>query len=82
MANRAIDTKDEKSISKRLNELKHNLSDLIKEVRAVTFNLTPHERFDYGIVATLSKMADQLTKLLVERFILKIKPILTAGLIH
>lgn len=59
----SIDTKDEKSISKRLNELKHNLSDLIKEVRAVTFNLTPPELFDYGIVATLGKMADQLTKL-------------------
>ena len=43
--------------------LKELLGSLIKEVRAVTFNLTPPELIDYGIVPTINKLADQLSNL-------------------
>jgi len=44
---------------KRLKEL---LKKLIKEVRTVTFNLTPPELGDHGIVATLGKLTRELSK--------------------
>lgn len=37
------------------------LGTLIKEVRVVTFNLTPPELVDYGIVSTIQKLADRLS---------------------
>lgn len=49
------------SSSKKIEQLKEVLSFLIKEVRTVTFNLTPPELSDYGIVATLNKLANQLS---------------------
>ena len=51
------------TFEEKLNKLKLLLSDLIKEVRAVTFNLTPPELRDYGIVPTIGKLVDQLSKL-------------------
>lgn len=44
-------------------KLKELLSILIKEVRAVTFNLTPPELIDYGIVPTIQKLTEQLSSL-------------------
>ena len=51
------------TFEEKVNKLKLLLSDLIKEVRAVTFNLTPPELRDYGIVPTIDKLVDQLSKL-------------------
>jgi len=51
------------TFEEKVNKLKLLLSDLIKEVRAVTFNLTPPELRDYGIVPTIGKLVDQLSKL-------------------
>jgi signal transduction histidine kinase len=47
----------------KVDKLKVLLGSLIKEVRAVTFNLTPPELADYGIVATLNKLANRLSNL-------------------
>ena len=59
----SINFKEKKSIEPKVNRLKDLLSELIKEVRAVTFNLTPPELRDYGIVPTLNKLVDQLSQL-------------------
>jgi len=47
----------------KVTRLKELLGNLIKEVRAVTFNLTPPELRDYGIVPALNKLTGQLSKL-------------------
>ena len=49
--------------SLKVEKLKELLGSLIKEVRAVTFNLTPPELIHYGIVPTINKLADQLSNL-------------------
>ena len=45
----------------KVERLKDLLGSLIKEVRAVTFNLTPPELVDYGIVPTIQKLAERLS---------------------
>ena len=57
----SINLENIESTSLKIDRLKSLLSSLIKEVRTVTFNLTPPELLDYGISATLSKLADKLT---------------------
>lgn len=57
----SINTSNIVSASAKIEKLKEVLSHLIKEVRTVTFNLTPPELNDYGIVATLNKLANQLS---------------------
>lgn len=47
----------------KVQRLKDLLSNLIKEVRTVTFNLTPPELSDYGIVPTIQKLTEQLSSL-------------------
>ncbi|MGI9531000.1 ATP-binding protein [Lutimonas sp.] len=59
----SINYESEDKFEEKIDKLKILLSDLIKEVRAVTFNLTPPELKDYGIVPTIGKLVDQLTKL-------------------
>ena len=49
--------------SQKVEILRELLRNLIKEVRTVTFNLTPPELSDYGIVATLNKLASRLSGL-------------------
>ena len=63
----SINFKDKASFEERVEKLKLLLSDLIKEVRSVTFNLTPPELKDYGIVPTLNKLVAQLSKLTGKR---------------
>lgn len=63
----SINFKDKTSFEERVGKLKVLLSDLIKEVRSVTFNLTPPELKDYGIVPTLNKLVAQLSKLTGKR---------------
>lgn len=57
----SINTSNIESTTNKVEKLKEVLSFLIKEVRTVTFNLTPPELSDYGIVATLNKLATQLS---------------------
>lgn len=57
----SINASNQESTSLKVEKLKEVLSFLIKEVRTVTFNLTPPELSDYGIVATLNKLANQLS---------------------
>lgn len=57
----SINTQNIESTSKKIIKLKELLRNLIKEVRTVTFNLTPPELADYGIVATLNKLANRLS---------------------
>lgn len=45
----------------KVERLKELLGNLIKEVRAVTFNLTPPELVDYGIVPTIQKLTERLS---------------------
>lgn len=59
----SINTENIESTSKKVVRLKDLLGVLIKEVRAVTFNLTPPELLDYGVVATIQKLAEQLSNL-------------------
>ncbi len=56
----AIDVNNTEKAQIKVDRLKGLLSSLIKEVRTVTFNLTPPELHDFGIVATLQKLAQQL----------------------
>lgn len=63
----SININDKGSFEEKVAKLKVLLSDLIKEVRSVTFNLTPPELKDYGIVPTLNKLVDQLSKLTGKR---------------
>lgn len=57
----SINTSNIENTTNKVEKLKEVLSFLIKEVRTVTFNLTPPELSDYGIVATLNKLATQLS---------------------
>jgi len=59
----SINYESKDTFEAKVNKLKLLLGDLIKEVRAVTFNLTPPELRDYGIVPTIDKLVDQLSKL-------------------
>jgi len=59
----SINYESEDKFEQKIDKLKILLGDLIKEVRAVTFNLTPTELKDYGIVPTIGKLVDQLSKL-------------------
>ncbi len=59
----SINASGNPSISNKVTVLKDLLGNLIKEVRTVTFNLTPPELVDYGIVPTISKLANQLSNL-------------------
>ena len=57
----SINVENIESTTLKIDRLKLLLSSLIKEVRTVTFNLTPPELLDYGVSATLSKLAEKLT---------------------
>jgi len=57
----SINTSNIESTSNKVASLKEGLGFLIKEVRSVTFNLTPPELSDYGIVPALSKLATKLS---------------------
>lgn len=61
------------TVRPKVDKLKGLLGDLIKEVRAVTFNLTPPELLDYGVIPTLSKLTDQLSKLTGKRILFENK---------
>ncbi|UZO80024.1 ATP-binding protein [Aquimarina sp. ERC-38] len=59
----AINLKNPDKATVRIEGLKKLAKDLIKGIRVATFNLTPPELTDYGIVAALDKMVLELRKL-------------------
>ena len=59
----SIDTKDIKKATAKIEHLKALTTDIIKGVRTATFNLTPPELADHGIVPAITKLAQELVKL-------------------
>ncbi len=57
----SINTSNIEATTKKVLGLKEGLSTLIKEVRSVTFNLTPPELSDYGIAPALDKLVTKLS---------------------
>ena len=59
----SINSENVEGTEVKVGKLKELLGSLIKEVRAVTFNLTPPELVDYGIVPTIQKLTERLASL-------------------
>lgn len=59
----SIDVADPKKTEEKIAYLKELTADLIKGVRTATFNLTPPELSDHGVVPALHKMTVELSKL-------------------
>ena len=59
----SIDIKDIDKTATKIEHLKELTSDIIKGVRTATFNLTPPELSDYGIVPAITKLTKELSKL-------------------
>lgn len=57
----SINTSNIEATFDKVTQLKEGLGFLIKEVRSVTFNLTPPELSDYGIVPALNKLVIKLS---------------------
>ncbi|WP_298366135.1 ATP-binding protein [uncultured Lutibacter sp.] len=57
----SVNPENTEATSTKIVRLKDLLGSLIKEVRTVTFNLTPPELIDYGIVPTIQKLAERLS---------------------
>ena len=59
----SIDINDIDKTAIKIEHLKELTSNIIKGVRTATFNLTPPELEDYGIVPAITKLAQELSKL-------------------
>jgi len=59
----SINLKDEDKASQKIEYLKKLSLDIIKGVRTATFNLMPPELSDHGIVSSLVKLTQELSKL-------------------
>ena len=59
----SIDTKDVKKATAKIEHLKKLTTDIIKGVRTATFNLTPPELADHGIVPAITKLTQELARL-------------------
>ncbi|MEH6406998.1 MAG: ATP-binding protein, partial [Leeuwenhoekiella sp.] len=66
----SIDMADTPKASAKIENLKTLTSNIIKGVRTATFNLTPPELTDHGIVPALTKMTQELSKLTGKNIIL------------
>ncbi|TBN06819.1 histidine kinase [Hyunsoonleella flava] len=66
----SIDTKDVKKATAKIEHLKELTSNIIKGVRTATFNLTPPELTDHGIVPALTKLAHELGRLTGKEIVL------------
>ncbi|WP_416443588.1 ATP-binding protein [Leeuwenhoekiella sp. A16] len=66
----SIDLTDTKKAVSKIDNLKTLTSNIIKGVRTATFNLTPPELTDHGIVPALTKMTQELSKLTAKNIIL------------
>ena len=59
----SIDLKDTEKSAQKIEYLKKLSLDIIKGVRTATFNLMPPELSDHGIVSSLTKLTQELSKL-------------------
>ncbi|WP_396601376.1 ATP-binding protein [Algibacter sp. R77976] len=66
----SIDTKDVEKTTAKVQHLKELTTNIIKGVRTATFNLTPPELTDYGIVPAITKLALELGKLTGKEIVL------------
>jgi PAS domain S-box-containing protein len=66
----SIDIADIDKTAAKIAHLKELTSDIIKGVRTATFNLTPPELSDHGIVPALSKLTKELAKLTGKNIVL------------
>ncbi|MBP0905780.1 ATP-binding protein [Mariniflexile gromovii] len=66
----SIDIKDIDKTASKIEHLKELTSNIIKGVRTATFNLTPPELSDHGIVPAISKLTLELGKLTGKNIVL------------
>lgn len=59
----SINPDDIEKTKLKVNQLKEQISDIIKGVRTATFNLMPSELSDHGLVPALSKLTKELSRL-------------------
>ena len=59
----SINLDDKEKAAQKIEYLKKLSLDIIKGVRTATFNLMPPELSDYGIISSLTKLAQELSKL-------------------
>ncbi len=59
----SINLKNKEKTAEKIQYIKDLTSDLIKGVRTATFNLTPPELSDHGIIPALQKMTTELSRL-------------------
>ncbi|CDF78359.1 multi-sensor signal transduction histidine kinas e [Formosa agariphila KMM 3901] len=59
----SVNLNDLEKAASKIEHLKSLTGDIIQGVRAATFNLTPPELSDYGIVPALSKLTQELSRL-------------------
>lgn len=59
----SVDSSDPEKAEAKIIKLKELTSNIIKGVRTATFNLTPPELKDYGIVPALTELTQELSKL-------------------
>ena len=59
----SINLKNKEKTAEKIQYIKSLTADLIKGVRTATFNLTPPELSDHGIIPALQKMTTELSKL-------------------
>ncbi|MBC9795531.1 ATP-binding protein [Sinomicrobium weinanense] len=59
----SIDPKDPEKAAIKIEHLKNLTSDIIKGVRTATFNLTPPELTDHGIIPAMTKLVQELSRL-------------------
>lgn len=65
----SINLNNKDKTAERIQYIKELTADLIKGVRTATFNLTPPELTDHGIVPALQKMTAELSKLTGENIV-------------
>lgn len=66
----SIDLSESEKAQSKLDQLKELTSNIIKGVRTATFNLTPPELKDYGLVPVLTQLTQELSKLTGKEIIL------------
>ncbi|MBD0822998.1 sensor histidine kinase [Aestuariibaculum marinum] len=66
----SIDISDIEKTATKIEHLKELTSNIIKGVRTATFNLTPPELTDHGIVPALNKLTHELSKLTSKHIVL------------
>ncbi|TVZ59498.1 signal transduction histidine kinase [Flavobacteriaceae bacterium MAR_2010_105] len=66
----SIDTSDMEKTASKIEHLKELTANIIKGVRTATFNLTPPELSDHGIVPALTKLVQELDKLTGKHIVL------------